>query len=182
MPCWETSLTWRKSCARKDPRSDPPIMFREGKEENDIGKHRFSLCCILNLHVLSNIMLPSTCTFPLCAVNCVRYLKKKKKISPSSKNKTKPKTGIYGVEQVVQRRLTSLGGEGCRTLSENHLLGKRIWHRRVLWGKEKPPLCENATFTASMVLSLDVWHSSSSSSFRSCLLLSMMFSSQQSES
>lgn len=109
MPCWETSHTRRKSCAHKDPKSDGPAMFWEGEEDNDIGKHRFSLCCILNLHVLSNITLPSMCAFPFCAVNCVTYKKKKKKISRWVKRQ---KQVMYGSVQVVERLIISLWGEG----------------------------------------------------------------------
>lgn len=153
-------------------------MFGEGKEENDTGKHRFSLCCILNLHVLSNIMLPSMCTSPLCAVNCITYEKRKKKISPrfKKKKKEKRKSGIYGLAQVVQRRLSSRWGEGCWTL--------RCWERGFHTGgsnggeKKSHPCVKMQLFTASTVRSLNVWQSS----FRSCLLLSVMFSSQQSES
>lgn len=74
-----------------------------------LGKHRFLLCCILNLHVLSSIMLPSMCAFPLCAVNCITYEKKK---DLTLVKKTKTKTGIYGLVQVVHLPRSELKAAG----------------------------------------------------------------------
>lgn len=102
-------------------------MFREAKGENDIGKHRFSLCCILNLHVLSNMMLPSMCAFPLCAVNCITYEKKKRDLSPVKKKQHKNWYLAFGLVQVVQdSELYSSAGK--EDLTPEDLMGAKKSH------------------------------------------------------
>lgn len=88
-------------------------MFQEDEEEdNDIGKHRFLLCCILNnLHVLSNIMLP-VCAhnhFAQYIVSCIKKKKRQKKISQLWKKKTKQI--IYCSLLIVHRLIICLEGE-----------------------------------------------------------------------
>lgn len=59
-------------------------MFQEDEEDNDIGKHRFLLCCILNnLHVLSNIMLPVCARnhFAQYIVSCIKKKEKRKSLN-----------------------------------------------------------------------------------------------------
>lgn len=84
-------------------------MFQEDEEDNDIGKHRFLLCCILNnLHVLSNIMLP-VCAhnhFAQYIVSCIKK-KRKKKISQSWKKKQI----IYCSLLIAHRLIICLEGE-----------------------------------------------------------------------
>lgn len=81
-------------------------MIPEGMEDNDIGKHRFSLCCILNLHVLSNIMLPSMCAFPFCAINFITCFKKRdrvreREISPRFKKKKIKERSLQAVQRLI---------------------------------------------------------------------------------
>ena len=72
-------------------------MFQEEEEEeeeedDDTGKHRFLLCCILNLHVLSNIMLP-VCAHTHSAQHIVSCMKKKRKSLNCEKKKSKKIAG-----------------------------------------------------------------------------------------
>lgn len=147
-------------------------MFRKGKEENDTGET--SLFALLYTQFACPQQHYASKYVRISIVRSKMYhVWKKKRDLSLVKKKTKTKPGCSETTSLALRwRLQDsewYSPTGKEDLTLEDLKGR----------KEKSPLCENATFTALTVLSLDVWHSSS---FQSRLLLSMMFSSQQSES
>lgn len=79
-------------------------MFQEDEEDNDTGKHRFLLCCILNnLHVLGNIMLP-VCAHTHFAQYIVPCMKKRRSLNREKKKKVRSLP-------IVHRLILSTEGE-----------------------------------------------------------------------
>lgn len=147
------SRAWRR-------KSEWHMMFQEDEEDNDIGKNRFLLCCILNnLHVLSNIMLP-VCAQIHFAQYIVSSMKKRKSFDCEKRSyiahcqffrliistEREAKTGWS------DRSLQSIDREKTKKNSSDLTL---VQWKVLKW--KKPTSVLKWNFTAWTVLSLDIW-------------------------
>lgn len=173
-PAGKQATLEERAALIKTPNLTDRPRFERARKIMTLGNVAFRSAVYSTCMSSATLRFQSMCAFPFCAVSCVTYKKKQNDRSMVQKTKTGRVWLSAGCSETNYLALRWR----LQDSEWSSPAGKEDVTMEALMGGKNSPLCENSTITALTVLSLDMWHSS----LRSCLLLSMMFSSQQPES